>query len=152
MGSQRVGHDWVTFTFKHNLQCTRFLVCSILSQLLTDYSKQHLPNLPVQNCWLPLFQHHFLLLPIRVIILWISGPDNWAGPVRSACSKSPGPQWAGRVGCRPQPASLGTPRSAMFAGMQSVSSQSIPEHPSQWGWGGAKKTSLTASWQRGQGN
>ena len=96
----------------HTLQSTRFLVCSILSQLQADYSK-HLPKLTVQNCWFPLFQHRFLLLPIHVC-LWIydltaervrcSAPGRRPPAVpRAAAGRACGAQrW--RAGCRPRPA------------------------------------------------
>ena len=55
---------------------------------------------------------------------------DWSVPMHWQAGSLP--RRAGRVRCRLWPARSGTPQSAMFAGVQSVSSQHL-EHPSQWG-------------------
>ena len=40
MGSQRVGHDWVTFTFKHNFSSVQFCR-SVMSDSLRPHESQH---------------------------------------------------------------------------------------------------------------
>lgn len=75
----------------HTFQSTKLILLNLV-QLQADCNK-HLPKLPVQSCWFPLVQYHFLL-SFSHVCLWMQAQRaEWSMCTASRWCQSSGPRY-----------------------------------------------------------